>query len=239
MLNIFKSSKPKLCDMIPKNFKDIHTHILPGIDDGAKTVDESLELISELNKIGITKIIGTPHTYPGLYENTSETIKKSYVNLKKSLPKNISVSYASEYIIDNSLIFLAQNKSLLPVFKNYVLIEMNFISEPINLFEIIFELQINGYCPIIAHPERYLFYNQNISKFSRLKEIGCLFQINLLSTIGYYGREVQLLCDKLLKMNLIDYAASDIHNINQIKYFEKNLKIREISKLEKVLNQDF
>ena len=185
IFNLFKS-KPKLKEIIPNGFVDIHSHILPGIDDGAKNIDESLSLISKMKKLGFSKIIGTPHTYPGLYNNTTNTIKKSYEKIINKKPKGIELNYASEYFIDSSLIHKAQKKKLLCFNKNYVLAEMSFISEPIRLFEIIYEMNLNGYTTVIAHPERYLFFN-DIKKYFKLKKLVAFFRqicYHLLTTMG-------------------------------------------------------
>ena len=136
IFNLFKS-KPTLSELIPKGFVDIHSHILPGIDDGAKNIEESMELISKMKKMGICKIIGTPHTIPGLYNNNNNTIKRSFELLKKNINIDIELDYASEYMIDYSLINKAEQKLLLPIKENYVLIEMSYISKPINLYDII------------------------------------------------------------------------------------------------------
>ena len=156
IFNLFKS-KPKLKELIPEGFVDIHSHILPGVDDGAKNVEESLELIRMIRSLGFSKIIGTPHTYPGLYNNTSDSIKKSYKKLKINLTENINIDYASEYMLEEGIIEKARNNKLLCLKDNYVLVEMSFISEPLGLYEIIYEIKVNGYIPILAHPERYCF----------------------------------------------------------------------------------
>ena len=239
IFNLFKS-KPKLNEIIPKGYVDIHSHILPGIDDGAKNVEESLKLISEMKKLGFSKIIGTPHTYRGLYENTNETIKNSYKLLSKNLPKNINVSYASEYMLDVSLIEKSIDGSLLCIKENYVLIEMGFLFEPINLYEIIFKISLNGYIPVLAHPERYLFLHDDFNKYYKLKNRNCKFQINFLSVIGGYGKEVLNITDKLLKNNLVDFSGTDIHNMNHIMAIKKNtkIKIKEIDRFKSCLNNN-
>ncbi len=147
MFNIFKK-KPILADLIPEGFTDIHSHILPGIDDGAKDVEESLSLISQMKEMGFSKIIGTPHTYQGLYDNTNESIKASYDLLQKNIKEDIEIDYASEYMIDGSLLKRIEERSLLTLKDNYVLVEMSFISAPNDLYEIIFQLQLNDYIPI-------------------------------------------------------------------------------------------
>ena len=243
IFNLFKS-KPTLKELIPNGFVDIHSHILPGIDDGAKNIDESLELISQMKNLGFSKIIGTPHTYPGVYDNTNNSIKKAYSKVLKELDGNHNITYASEYMLDESLIVKAKNKELLTVYKNHILVEMSFVGAPINLYEIIYEIMVNGYIPILAHPERYLFMlNNNLNEYFRLKKVGCLFQINLLSVLGYYGKDVLKITDKLLSKNLVNFVGSDIHNIHQIDYINnpKNtvkLSYKNIEKLEKVMNNN-
>ena len=151
MFNFLKS-KPILKELIPKGFIDIHSHILPGIDDGAKNVKESLKLVKQMRELGFSKLIATPHTYPGLFNNTSKTIKDSYLQLKKKSNYVENVFYASEYMVDLSLVKKAEEKSLLTLKKNYVLIEMSYFSAVNNLYEIIFQLRMNDYIPILAHP---------------------------------------------------------------------------------------
>jgi len=237
MFNIFRK-KPILADLIPEGFVDIHSHILPGIDDGAKNIEESLSLISQMKEMGFTKIIGTPHTYQGLYDNTNESIKGSFNLLKKSLKEDIEIDYASEYMIDGSLLKRGEEKSLLTLKDNYVLVEMSFISKPLDFYDIIFNLQLNEYKIILAHPERYSFYFNDFKAYHKLKSIGCKFQINLLSTTGYYGDDVLKITDKLLKDSLVNFTGSDIHSQKHIEYMYKNLRINEIDELEKAMERN-
>ena len=103
MFNLFKINKPRLVDLIPMGFIDIHSHVLPHLDDGSRSVNESISLIEGMENLGFGKIIATPHTYPNLYNNTNYTIKKSYEQLKSKLKTKINVRYASEYLIDKSI----------------------------------------------------------------------------------------------------------------------------------------
>ena len=235
IFNLFKS-KPTLKELIPKGFVDIHSHILPGIDDGAQNLNESLKLIKKMKKLGFSKIIGTPHTSPGLYNNTNESIKKSFNSVVKKIPKDIKIEYCSEYMIDNSLIKKAKNKELLCLKDNYILVEMSFISKPIGLYEILYEIKVNGYIPILAHPERYLFLTMD--NIYKIKNFGCLFQANLLSATGYYGKSVRVNLDRLLKRELIDFVGSDIHNIKHIAAFENKVISNEVLKLREVIDKN-
>ena len=237
IFNLFKS-KPSLEELIPKGFIDIHSHILPGIDDGPESINKSLSLIQKMNDLGFKKIIATPHTYDGVYNNSKKSIEESFNRTISKLDIDINISYASEYMIDQSLIKKIENKSLLTLAENYVLIEMSYISPPKNLFEIIFELNTNNYIPVIAHPERYRFFFDDLKKYYKLKKFGCKFQLNLLSVVGYYGKDVSKISDLLLSKEIIDFVGSDIHNQNHINAFKNHMKIRNIDKLEKAINNN-
>ena len=237
MFNFFRK-KPILADLIPEGFVDIHSHVLPGIDDGAKNINESLELISQMKEMGFSKIIGTPHTYKGLYNNTNESIKGSFDLLKNNLKGEIEIDYASEYMIDGSLLKQIEEKSLLTLKDKYVLIEMSFISAPNHLHELIFQLQLNKYIPVLAHPERYSFFFKNFNYYYKLKNYGCKFQLNLLSTTGYYGLDVAKISDRLLKNDLIDFVGSDIHSIKHLNSFKNKIIINEVNKLIRAIDSN-
>lgn len=229
IFNFFKS-KPTLKELIPERFVDIHSHVLPGIDDGAKNIQESLTLISEMKKMGFTKIITTPHIHPGLYDNNYDTIEESFRLIKN---KTTNLNFGAEYMFDRSLIETAQKGKLICLKDNYFLIEMGFISEPINLFDLIFEIIMSGYIPIIAHPERYLYLKgSGLKKAEKLKKMGCLFQINLLSAVNHYGKEVTKFCDKLLESDYIDFVGSDIHNKIHLDKFKEKIRLKNLAKLE-------
>lgn len=236
IFKLFKS-KPTLKELIPEGFIDIHSHILPGIDDGAENIEQSIELILKMKGLGFAKIIGTPHTYPGLYENTNDSISMAYQKLNNKEIKNVKIDYASEYMIDKSLIKKARNKSLLCIKNNFVLIEMSFLSAPFGLYEILYEIKVNGYTPILAHPERYMFI-RSLKEYFKLKKFGCLFQANLLSATNYYGKDVSNILDKLLKEKLIDYVGSDIHSVKHINAFNSRVTIENVSEFEKCIRNN-
>lgn len=223
MFSLFK--KTYLTDLIPEGFCDIHNHVLPGIDDGSKSSENSLELISEMRKIGIEHIIATPHIMENVWENSSKSIQNQCNNLNSILStKNISsINYAAEYMLDENFKKLIKNKDVLPIYENYILVELSYFNAPLDLFEILFNIQVAGYRPILAHPERYNYYHQNIEFYLKLKNAGCMFQLNLLSLSKHYGSEVQKTAYQLLKNNLYDFAGTDIHNQYHIK------KIKEIT----------
>lgn len=237
IFNLFKS-KPTLKELIPQGFVDIHSHILPGVDDGAKDLKESIELLSAMKKMGFSKIIATPHTYPGVHNNDNNDIKKSYDSLIEVTKDNYRIDYASEYLLESSIIDRAKNKSLLTLKKNYVLLELSYIAAPINLNEILFQVLTNDYIPVIAHPERYRFFHNDFNMFKDLKRKGCKFQVNLLSTVGYYGDDVLSICNKLLERGCIDFVGSDIHKKRHVDAFNFRVKTKKINLLEKVIEKN-
>lgn len=216
MLSIFRRNL-YLVDLIA-GITDFHNHILPGIDDGAKTVEESLDLIRGLQNIGIQKFVATPHIIGEYYPNTPETISNAYEVIKKELDKSVKISYAAEYMMDQHFVEIIENQEILTIVKNNVLVEMSYFQPPLNLNEILFKLQNNSFSPILAHPERYAyFHSKDLAKYKDLKSRGCTFQLNMLSLSGHYGKGIQKTAYQLLDNNLIDYISSDVHKLEHIK----------------------
>ena len=240
MFHFFKE-KPLLRDLIPDNHVDIHSHILHGIDDGAKTIEDTISLLQQMKAIGFENIITTPHIITNVYDNTEISIEIKYQETLATIDGNKIIKtfdFAAEYLMDSYLMKKMETQKLLPIKQNYVLVEMSYISPPIQLYDIIFELQLSGYKPILAHPERYQFYHANFNEYEKLKKAGCLFQLNLLSTVGYYNKNVAEIADKLLNKNMIDFVGSDIHHQNHITAFNHKIKIRNNVALENAINQN-
>lgn len=238
MLRIF-SKKYFIKDLL-EGFVDIHNHILPGIDDGAKNTDESLNLIKKLMGLGIKQFIPTPHIMQDFYPNTFETIGDSYQKLLETLPrkilKDITINPAAEYMLDNNFDVLLETESLYPLNGTYILVEMSYLQAPINLEDTIYKLITKGYTPVLAHPERYSFYHKKFEYYKKLKNLGCLFQLNLLSLGNYYGKSVEKVALDLLDDQLIDFVGSDVHNENHIeKITELSVNENRFSKLKTVI----
>ena len=234
MLSFFKS-KPTLASLIPNNYVDIHSHVLPGIDDGAKNLKDSQFLMESMIGFGFKKCITSPHTMANVYNNTIESItsaKKSVENELSDLAQKLDLKAASEYFIDENFIENFKSNPLLTIKDNYVLVEMSFLNPPIQLHEYLFELQLAGYQPILAHPERYTFYHSNFKEFEKLKKMGLKFQMNLLASVGYYGPDVANASDKLLKSGFIDYVGSDIHHKQHIDSFVRKVVLKETKAFE-------
>lgn len=239
---MFSFLKPKeyLADLIPDNHIDIHSHLLPGIDDGSQNVEMSIKLFSEMQKIGFTDFICTPHVMTNIWDNTPETIagaQNLLLQTEEFSKKNLKIRYAAEYMMDSSLSTKLKEAKLLTINSDYVLVEMSYTNPPIQLMEIIFDLQCAGYKPILAHPERYNFYHKNFEAYEKIKNTGCLFQMNLLSCVNYYGSSVAQCADKLLKAGLIDVCGSDVHHIKHTESFYKKVVIKETEALKKAIEQ--
>src|SRR5690554_3006394 len=189
MFKLFKS-KPKLKELITNNSLDFHSHILYGLDDGAKNIDETKYLINSLIDLGFTELSTSPHTTPLVWDNTKEGIINQYEKVKTEIPElsaKVKLRTASEYLMDESFLQRMESEKLLTVKDDYVLVEMSYINPPMGLYDILFQLKSEGYQPVLAHPERYNFYKNDFASFQRLKKAGCLFQMNVLSVTGYYG----------------------------------------------------
>lgn len=240
MISFFKS-KPKLVDLIPAGFIDIHSHLLPGIDDGAKSIENTSEMLLQLKSIGFEKCITTPHSLPGVWENTKEGILTTFIQTKSELPKSTSEMLhitASEYMMNETFHERIQTDELLTIKDNLVLVEMSYLNPPLALLDIIFELKLKGYQPILAHPERYFFYHQNQKMYKTLKELDVLFQLNLLSTVGYYGSSVAIIADMLLKDNFIDFVGSDVHHMRHVNSFQNKITIKSEKKLIEAIERN-
>ena len=234
MIHFFKQKNPFLRDLIPDNFVDIHSHLLPRIDDGATCIEDTECLIKGLEKVGIKKFVTTPHVMGEVWKNTSlEITKKLSTTIHELMIPGIDkhLKAAAEYMIDEEFRELFKKERLLTLKENYVLVEMSYISPSLQLYDILFELQSAGYQPILAHPERYTFYHNNFDEYKKLKKQGCLFQLNLLSTVGYYGSNVSKIADQLLKNNMIDFVGSDVHHLIHINSFNMNITIKNKNQL--------
>jgi tyrosine-protein phosphatase YwqE len=191
---------------------DMHSHILPGIDDGSPDVGTSLRFVKALQELGFDQLIATPHIYQELYPNTKTTIFGAKELLQKEMDNsNISLKLGAgaEYMIDQDF---NMDGSLCTLDQKHLLIEMSYLNESPGISQTIFDLEIKGYKPILAHPERYTFYFKDKSKLKRFKEKGCLLQLNILSVLGYYGKEVKQLAEVLLKDKMYDVAGTDLHH---------------------------
>ncbi len=216
---------------------DFHSHILPGIDDGSKNLEQSIAMVNEAKKVGFTKIISTSHYMENYYECNEKNRKELLEQVQKNV-NGIELCLGNEIYITNNIIELLQNGQASSINgTKYVLFEFPLITtRPMNDKEVIYRLVENGYIPIIAHPERYPFIQENPDYLFELEEMGALFQANYGSIIGMYGLKAKKTLKILLKNNLISFFGSDVHRPEQV--YNKMPKI--IKKLKKIIsNEEF
>lgn len=221
-----RSGSPKEPAAIGKLVVDVHSHLVPGIDDGAQTIDHAIGMVQRFYELGYRKLIITPHVMSGVYENTPETILAGFNQLREvvdSMELPIELEVSAEYYLDETLFEKVRRKELLPFMGNHILFECSFRYEPQQLEEFIFLLCSSGYQPVIAHFERYFYFHGSIEKAKRLRELGCWIQVNLNSFTGHYGPEVKKQAIALQKAGLIDLVGSDCHRIEHLDLLQNHL----------------
>lgn len=225
MFSLFKSKKSKQVDM-SRISTDMHSHILPGIDDGAKDIDQSFQLIKALKSFGYKDFIFSPHVLGDYYPNTDETINKSFTKLDYhlSLENNDSLrSAAAEYFYDDKLVDLMESKTIRTLGSTkYFLFELSFRQKPQLLKEFIYNAQMKGYKPILAHPERYSY--MDLSILEDYKSRGVSLQLDLMSLTNNYGKDVNKLANKLVNAKLFDFVGTDIHHMGHVQVIEDALR---------------
>lgn len=211
---------------------DMHSHVLPGIDDGAKNPEESIALVKNMMELGIKKIIATPHIMADYYRNTPESINGALAVLKAELEKekiDIPVEAAAEHYFDETFEGRVNRRELMIMGDNYVLFEFSFINQPPNTIPVIQKLRDLGYKPILAHPERYPY--MDIDQLRTLREWGVLFQINTISLTGYYGKDTKKMAENLIDNQLVDFISSDMHHLRHAEALKQALKMPYLEKL--------
>jgi protein-tyrosine phosphatase len=214
---------------------DIHSHLIPGIDDGAQNMDESIALVKDLYYLGFRKIVTTPHIMADFYKNTPEIILSGLDKLKLALRNEgiiVDISAAAEYYLDEFFVDKIGKEELLTFGDNYVLFELSFINKQPNLADVIFQLKTNGYKPVLAHPERYRYWNKNIvAECEKIKETGAYLQLNTISLTGFYGKDVRKNARDLIDSGLIDFIGSDTHKTRHLQALNLAEKDKYIQKL--------
>ncbi|MEP5610783.1 MAG: CpsB/CapC family capsule biosynthesis tyrosine phosphatase [Cyclobacteriaceae bacterium] len=213
---------------------DIHSHLIPGIDDGVKTLDHSIEVIKKFADLGFKKIITTPHIHPN-YPNSTDEIRRGLSTVQSRIEEeklDLEVEAAAEYFVDDVFMkSISEDKEILSFGPNFVLVESSFLNKPIFFESCLFELQSKGYQPVLAHPERYRFLEEEIDWLLELKEMGILLQVTISSFAGFYGKIPEKIAKTLFSRNMIDFLGSDLHSYNQIKYLEQGLRHKSVEKL--------
>ena len=234
MFSFFK--KKQDVDPIYRLLKaDMHSHLLPGIDDGSPDMKTSLELVKGMMDLGFSKLITTPHVLSDMYPNTHEVILSKLEDLRAAVKKEgwaVEINAAAEYFLDDQVGMKIRNReALLPVSGKMILVEFSMAYPSHSLKDILFDMQMQGYQPIIAHPERYIYLQKNKEFYEELKDIGCLFQLNILSLTPHYGKSVNELAQYLLKKDHYDLVGTDLHHKGHLEALRSPALVNPLKKL--------
>jgi protein-tyrosine phosphatase len=205
---------------------DIHSHLIPGIDDGARTMDESIAMLSKFQQLGYQKVITTPHIMSEVYPNNSKRILEGLDFLREQAVKlglTIEIDAAAEYYFDETLEFRVKEKNFMTFGDGYVLVEFAFHNAPMFDDKLFFEMQMAGYKPVLAHFERYMYYLGSIDRAHELREKGVCIQMNLNSLTGHYGSEVRKQAERLVDSQALDFVGTDCHRMDHLMLLEANL----------------
>lgn len=213
---------------------DVHSHFIPGIDDGAQNLEQSMELLHAMRELGYRKVITTPHSMADGYKNSPAIILGGLQKLRAEVERqglDIEVDAAAEYYLDHDLERKVTEGEVLTFGDKLLLFELPFISEPQMLLSLIFQMQTQGHKPVLAHPERYAYWHSDFSKFERLKERGVLFQLNLVALSGAYGRPAKEIAERLIDAGAYELLGSDCHNMNHVEAIRNTLERPSLHKL--------
>ncbi len=241
--NIFSASSKSAPADLSVLKCDIHSHLIPGIDDGAQVMEESLEIIEYFKSQGYQKLITTPHVMSDYYKNTPEIILSGLEKLKEAVKNagiEIELQAAAEYYLDFEFEKKIEQKQLLSFGDNYILFELGFLSPPDSMNNSIFLMQTNGYRPVLAHPERYTYWYRDFEKYYELKEKGVLFQMNLNSLTGHYSIDTKKIAERMIDEDMIELIGSDCHNMNHVHLLNRCKNepyLHKILKKENLLNK--
>ncbi|MCC5944060.1 MAG: capsular biosynthesis protein [Bernardetiaceae bacterium] len=239
MISLFKRHIASYGDTTPIKV-DMHSHLLPAIDDGCKNYEESIHLIEQFIDAGYEKIITTPHVMGDFYRNTPEIILDKLDKLRdiiKQMGLKIEIDAAAEYYADDYFLSLVEKEEQLLSFgkKRYILFETSYINPFPKIEQLIFLLQASGYTPILAHPERYTYLYDNLDRLYQWREKGVLLQININSLTGYYSKPAQKLAELIIDENMVDFIASDCHNN---KHFQNMKKAKKLKYYRRAIKND-
>lgn len=213
---------------------DMHAHLLPGLDDGSPDIETSIHYIQTLHRFGLKNFICTPHIFGDMYRNDRQSVSDALDQLKSRIAAilpDVRISAAAEYMLDDYFMqLLHSGNRLLTIGDDFLLTEFPYTVVPGNISEMSFEIINAGYQPILAHPERYAYYYKNLRAYNRLKELGFLFQLNLLSITGYYGSRVAATAKLLVKEGLIDFVGTDLHHERHLSALTSNRSLRLFQK---------
>lgn len=212
---------------------DMHSHFIPGIDDGAKTLEDSVALISGLYDLGYRKVITTPHIMSDFYRNTKENIEAGAEKVREALKEAgipMVLETAAEYYFDFDLERKIDSEKLMTFGDNYLLFEVSYLNPPDNLESLIFKLQTNSYKPVLAHPERYPFWTSKFEEYEKLKDKGVFLQVNIGSLSGHYSIDAKKTAEKLIDKNMVDFLGTDCHHLGHVELYKRTAHEKYLQK---------
>ena len=200
-----------------KGFTDWHSHILPGVDDGVQTMEEALQILKKYEELGVKEVWLTPHIMEDI-PNTTAHLKERFNELRAAYQGHVTLHLASENMLDNLFEERLEKNDLLPIGKNkdHLLVETSYFNPPMGLYDILQHIQAKGYYPILAHPERYIYMEQE--DYRKLKAMGIKLQLNIPSLTGIYGKEAQKKSEWLAEQNMYDLKGMDLHKIGLLDH---------------------
>lgn len=214
---------------------DMHSHLIPGIDDGARTADDAIAILRFMRELGINRWWTTPHVFPDYYRNTPQTIRDGLAVLKKRMGEvgeSFDVSVAAEYYLDEELIrTIRSGEEMLTLGGRHLLFETTMLAEPMILENMIFEACCRGFEPVLAHPERYDYLLGNFRRLEQLRDRGVRFQVNMLSFMGYYGAGAKRMAREMTDRKWVDFLGSDCHHLQQAEQLTGLVQDKWIHKL--------
>lgn len=215
MLNwLFGSKKNEITNLSHIGL-DLHSHVIPGIDDGSESMEESLRMLEKMQNLGFSKLFTTPHIMWDCYKNTPEIILQNIEKVKiaaREAGLTININAAAEYFIDEHFVDLLETgQKILTLPGNRVLVELPYSTPLLNTPETLFNIIEKGYRPVLAHPERYTYFYSDPTVYKKLCDQGCELQVNILSLGNYYGENVHKMAEWLLKNKLISFLGTDAH----------------------------
>lgn len=219
-----------------QGFTDWHSHILPGVDDGIKTMEDSLAVLEEYERLGFKKVWLTPHIMEE-YPNETDALRKKFEELKQNWKGNVEIELAAENMLDTLFEERLEKNDFLTIGEEgtHLLVETSYFTPPYGMDEMIEEARKKGYYLILAHPERYRYMTEK--DYQKWKDAGLLFQMNLLSLTGAYGESAKKNAEWLLSKGMIDLLGTDVHKLESHKHhievsLPKDKKIERILELE-------
>lgn len=215
---------------------DVHCHILPGVDHGSQSIEQSLEMLRAEMAMGINRVILTSHVTAITFENTRESLTAAFKKLQQAVDAeglDIQLFLSAEYRMDEYFDKEYNAEHLLFMPGNHILLENSFQQELLNLDDLLFDMQVKGYKTILAHPERYTYYSRRRKRYDQLHNAGARFQVNILSFTGYFGEEARDSALWFAHNGMIDYLGTDMHNLKHAHIIMDYLNTKEWRKLSK------